>query len=799
MSDIGPNKTKKVFLYVAIILLSLVGVTLVFLSTSRYGVGVSPDSASYISAADSLVSGRGLKCYDGRPYTFWPPLFPLLLAAFGLVGIDPATAARLLNAFAMGGIALICGIMLSRSLKSTMLVVIGTGAVALSFPLLNVSSMAWTEPVFALLIALFILQMPALLRDHRVSGLVTVSVLAALCSLQRYAGVIVIASGAILILLSLSQTSVRKRFKYVTGFVVFSSAPLVLWAVRDRLLTGMFTGHSRVPSVYSLAENVTYALDTCSRWFMPETIPLSIRMWGLGLLILWAIAVIVLCRIGLVGPAWRNCPYVWPMSVVMLVYIPFIVYTHQVGVLDELLNDRYLSPVSAPLICLLFIAVDRTAILLSLAVPKRVSSWPAFVLILVCAVWLKVPFDRIRETVSRQMREGVPGYTTLRWQESALAKWLRDHSFEGHILSNAPDAVYVLVGIGASTSPLAAWDQAQFQEHLASEQDALLVWFNSVHRRSLCDISELIDRLCLEKVVTVPDGDVYRLRRPSPPRSFQDRFLSDYMVNGRRVRTFGSDTSGSRGVVTSWVLRPDGTTESAWRLAARDGAILCWEVSCPYQTHSDGTFEFHCEGRAIRDGSDAASAYDFTVRGTGDPNAAIGTYRIQFADPQWPAVDRGTWRVDVAQPIYRLYDSAAKRHLYVDTKAKVDELTRAPDNHWLDEGVCFYIYPNGNQPPGTQPVYGFFSRSAPVRFYTMSESEKTEPVDSNSDEWVCEGVVFYAYPQDLRADLSPIYRFRSKRLGYRLYTANEYERETLIQDYPDAWTYEGVAWYAYKP
>ena len=52
---------------------------LALFATSR-GIGLSPDSISYISAGRSLASGGGLRVWHGAPLTDWPPLYPALLA-----------------------------------------------------------------------------------------------------------------------------------------------------------------------------------------------------------------------------------------------------------------------------------------------------------------------------------------------------------------------------------------------------------------------------------------------------------------------------------------------------------------------------------------------------------------------------------------------------------------------------------------------------------------------------------------------------------------------------------------------
>src|SRR5438105_674402 len=58
---------------------ALVALLLAAWSTSRYGDGVSPDSAHYIGAARSLAAGQGLR-FNGEPFSHWPPLYTLILA-----------------------------------------------------------------------------------------------------------------------------------------------------------------------------------------------------------------------------------------------------------------------------------------------------------------------------------------------------------------------------------------------------------------------------------------------------------------------------------------------------------------------------------------------------------------------------------------------------------------------------------------------------------------------------------------------------------------------------------------------
>lgn len=128
--------------------LAAAGAGLVLYSNHRFGVGLTHDSIHYIAAARNLVAGRGLVGFDGTSYVDFPPLFPLL----------------------------------------------------------SVSVMAWSEPVFALLVLLMVMTLARGFEGSRVQGarwfggcLLLLGLLGALACLQRYAGTFVVAGVALVL------------------------------------------------------------------------------------------------------------------------------------------------------------------------------------------------------------------------------------------------------------------------------------------------------------------------------------------------------------------------------------------------------------------------------------------------------------------------------------------------------------------------------------------------------------------------------------------------------------------------
>src|ERR1044071_8289230 len=87
----------KYSLYIILIFIALVFMELLRIST-RYGPGLINDSIAYVAGARGILAGKGYSevwlASDLEPITHYPPLFSLILAFVGLLGIDPLAGAR---------------------------------------------------------------------------------------------------------------------------------------------------------------------------------------------------------------------------------------------------------------------------------------------------------------------------------------------------------------------------------------------------------------------------------------------------------------------------------------------------------------------------------------------------------------------------------------------------------------------------------------------------------------------------------------------------------------------------------
>lgn len=162
-----------------------------------------------------------------------------------------------------------------------------------------------------------------------------------------------------------------------------------------------------------------------------------------------------------------------------------------------------------------------------------------------------------------------------------------------------------------------------------------------------------------------------------------------------------------------------------------------------------------------------------------------------------PAVDMGAYEFRGLGPVYRFWSPVNGRHFYTIQGTERDALIRDFPHFWTLEDVAYYAF---SEPvlESLLPVYRFWSARMETHFWTISEQERLALMRDSPDVWTFEGIAFYAYPQNDRPlGAVPVYQFRSRQFGDHFYTANETEKDFLIESYGNAWEFEGVAWYAH--
>jgi hypothetical protein len=149
-------------------------------------------------------------------------------------------------------------------------------------------------------------------------------------------------------------------------------------------------------------------------------------------------------------------------------------------------------------------------------------------------------------------------------------------------------------------------------------------------------------------------------------------------------------------------------------------------------------------------------------------------------------------------PVYRFWSDKFHGHFYTISAQERDHVIATWPEDWTYEGPAYNAFAPGRQPAGTIPIYRFWSGTFQGHFYTASPSERDHVIATWPQDWTYEGVAYYAYANEQHpTGTLPVYRFWSPTFRHHFYTISLTERDTVIAQWPEDWTYEGEAWYAY--
>jgi len=224
---------------------AVVAGALVLIAT-RHDPLLSPDSVTYLAASDHFRSGRGLSDFTGAPMTVFGPVFPLLLSPGGR---------SLAWAAAVGAVAAAVSTLLMFRLLSgrvrPSIAVCGALAFACGQGTVRVASTVWSElPYTAIALTMLVVltrqRYPFSDRRAALAGF-----LAGVGFLTRYAGVGLIATGAVVVVVAATGGR-RRRAATLLYYMAAAMVTCLPWVLRNVIRTGeplgpRFEGGSREP------------------------------------------------------------------------------------------------------------------------------------------------------------------------------------------------------------------------------------------------------------------------------------------------------------------------------------------------------------------------------------------------------------------------------------------------------------------------------------------------------------------------------------------------------------------------
>lgn len=510
-----------------LILLSLISSFYVLLSTSRFGAGLSYDSVYYIAAANNLIDGKGIVDFTNEPITNYPPFFPLVLGIVSFIfNTSPLMIANVLNAAFFGIIVYSSGIMFFRYTISVMLTFAGIGIILISRSVINVSIMAWSEPMFILIVLMFFLCLDIYLRKNNLIYLILLSILIVLLSFTRYIG-ITLAVLCIFSILFSNESNVKVKILHVVFLIVILVILLGAWLFRNHTISGTFFG-PRSPSEYNFFDNIYLFFQGIYCWLLPG----GIRYYSISLKILFGVTIFislivilsVLYKLTNKGN-WKNLKIVYmrvnPIIMFIIIYTGFLLISSSTTYYDAI-NERLLSPIYIPMVLVLLVFIGWLTDIIGKRFSKKLINTILFTI--VCVLLIPSIIYSINETRD-YINQGVYGYNTTPWQDSEMVNYLRNHQLETNFIlySNEPEALYVLTNIISQNTP------SRFKYHNPLNANTIwevktdwlvisktyLVWFNNVLRSDLYTINELEQIINLSNCIHFKDGMICIISKKS--------------------------------------------------------------------------------------------------------------------------------------------------------------------------------------------------------------------------------------------------------------------------------------------
>lgn len=321
-----------------------------------------------------------------------------------------------------------------------------------------------------------------------------------------------------MVIILFAPESRARRLKHAAFLAAASGLPLALWLARNYALTSTLFG-PRAPSSYTLAQNISFVVDTIASWFVPARVAQHRRILAS------AFAVFVVLAVASRKHNPRSVPTavrrVGPTLAFILLYMAFLVASSTTTAYDSI-GDRLLSPIYVPLALLLAVLADDVV----WAGRRHLGPKLAGILFAaVCSLAAIYPAAFLARFALEHRNEG-HGYSGREWRQSEIAAYLRRNA---HVLatrydllySNAPDALYLLADLPSRKTPAKThYNSPKPAENLQNlrgtwpeRQPAGLVWFEKIEQNYLFSPEELGSIAELDRVDKLTDGAVYSVKR----------------------------------------------------------------------------------------------------------------------------------------------------------------------------------------------------------------------------------------------------------------------------------------------
>lgn len=505
---------RKSLIIIPFLAVTLVGIYLIWVNTP-FGVHTGHDSLFYLSAAKNFGSGRGYFWTGSggelKPLTHFPPFYPLILAGVSQIGFPINLSARLIASFLFGLNVALIGLVLYTFTKQIFISVLGASFVMVSPIVVDVHLKAMSEPLFFFTSIASFVTLALYINHPRRSVFMLTVLFSALAYLSRYSGIAVLAA-IFLSLLTLGMRSFKVKVRDAFVFMGLASLPMLLWMVRNMLLTGSTT--NRGLNIHLInADTARQFLDVIFYWFSPKLYSHWLE-----------VALIFFLFVFFAALAWKEirhhceadcrAPY---LAIILLifsvVYVVFLMVSLSFFDASTRISNRILSPLFLAFVFIVMLTISYSA--------RRMWKFifPAVFLILLFIGPLPYMLQQTDQMLTTIQRAG-SGFSSHAWMSSPLIQWIRDSDTESVIITNQAMAVNFITEnpayqIPERFDPVKAEVRPEYEQQMRSLRTLLkgphsfMVLFE---RRDLSIPADADLVEGLELIFTATDGSVYALK-----------------------------------------------------------------------------------------------------------------------------------------------------------------------------------------------------------------------------------------------------------------------------------------------
>ncbi len=489
------------------LLAALIGFFLIQFFAKHSGIGVSPDSVTYIAATRHMLAGNGFKSFDFSPVVDFPFAYPFFLTIISFfTRLDPVQFGAILNGFLFGVLLYICGgIMNGFQKPSTWYKRILLLCIVLSPALQEVYSMIWSETLFLLLILLFIVSITRYLGQSALRWLMVSAVVCALVCLTRYAGIFLWLTGCSIIFFN-NKMHWRKRIAHCFIFGSISIILLLVNILRNLWTTGLATG-IRPKSDAGLVKIMEYFGGVLCDWLLIN------RSSGLSVLLTFAVLLIFAVSVFLNKARNNGAAFEYVIALTGFIYCGFMLFTYSITRYEQF-TSRLLSPVYIPLLWILSCRIPGFLSQTSYRL-KWIIGIPVF---LFAAWFLNVQLASDWEFYDGVKDAGIPGYREDPFTNSEIVQFLKTNKsvFDPRfpVYSNAGDAVYFVNGLPALQLPFLDFPDKVKRYYAGSDhyRPEYLVWFQNEENLQMPALDTILRHKELVLLKQFPDGAIYQTR-----------------------------------------------------------------------------------------------------------------------------------------------------------------------------------------------------------------------------------------------------------------------------------------------